>query len=87
MTNEQINAVSFEAIKQRDQAREHYDRIYQKHRQTEMELKKAFGKIKVKELLELSKALEKGNEELREEVGHLMFMAEIMQKGINKLQK
>jgi cell shape-determining protein MreC len=78
MTNEQINAASFEAIKQRDQAREHYDRIYQKLCQTETELKSAS---------EFIKALEKENEELREEVGSLMFMTEIMQKEINKLQK
>jgi len=113
MTDEQINAAFFQAIKQRDQAREHYDRIYQKHRQTETELKKAFGKIEVlsmdndslksdrdnawskavdlkkevKESLEFIKALEKENGELMEQVGSLMFITEIMQKEINKLQK
>lgn len=60
MTDEQINAAIFEAIKQRDQAREQ---------------------------LEFIDALKKENEELMEQVGSLMFMAEIMQNEINKLQK
>ena len=78
MTDEQINAAIAEAIKQRDQAREHYDRIFKKHNKTEMELKDAS---------EFINALTKENEELLEQNGSLMFMAEIMQREINKLQK
>lgn len=78
MTDEQINAAIFQAIKQRDQARQHYDRIYQTHHKTKKELKDA---------LEFINSLKKENEELMEQVGSLMFMAEIMQNEINKLQK
>lgn len=78
MTDEQINAAIFYAIKQRDQARGHYDRVYQKHCQTKKELKDA---------LEFIKALEKENGELMEQVGSLMFTIEIMQNEMNKLQK
>ena len=78
MNNKQINAAIADAIKQRDQAREHYDRIFKKHNQTEMELKDAS---------EFINALIKENEELLEQNGILMFTAEIMQREINKLQK
>lgn len=78
MTNEKINAAIAEAIKQRDQARGHYDRIYQKHRKIKIELKDAS---------EFINALEKENQELMKQVGSLMFMAETMQNEINKLQK
>lgn len=44
---EELQAALSETIKQRDQAREHYDRIQEKKHKTEMELKKAFGKIEV----------------------------------------
>jgi len=110
---EELQTALSETIKQRDQAREHYDRIQRKCHPTEMELKKAFGKIEVlsidndslksdrdnawskavdlkkevKESLEFIKALEKENGELMEQVGSLMFITEIMQKEINKLQK
>jgi putative IMPACT (imprinted ancient) family translation regulator len=64
--------------KQRNQAREQYDRVEEERHKAQVSFKDA---------LEFIKALEKENGQLMEQVGSLMFTVEIMQNEINKLQK
>lgn len=74
--SEELQAAFSEAIKQRDQAREHYDRIQRKCHLTEMELKKAFGKIEV---------LSIDNETLKSDRDNAWSKAVDLKKEVNKL--